>query len=440
MTTKNTKLLLAALLTGILSFAGFAAAPTNDNLANATTLSGIRVSITGTNVGATKETNEPNHALNDGGKSVWYKWTAPMARNFKVTTGRTGTNLDTLVHIYFGTNFSDLTSIFYNNDIRPGTNARSLAVFTPVAGATYYIAVDGASIGGDTAAEGIFQLDIQPYFMYQGADYDFDGYTELSTYRPSDGLWTTNGATRAINEYWGTGGDIPMVGSFSSVPARTVFRPSNGYWYQNSPNFITYIPFGLNGDIPVMENFTDSIGSYGVFRPSEGNWYIRAFDGTVTSYHFGQQGDVPVPGQYTPDPVGDLAVFRPSDGNWYFWERTVRSSQNGTFRAVHFGQQGDKPVPADYDGDGLLDVAIYRPSTGTWWVLQSSNSQVTSFYWGIAEDIPSTGDFDGDGKFDFAIFRPSTAMWAIYRSSDAQKYIENFGQPGDIPMTANKAF
>lgn len=437
---KFKNIVIVTLINLFMAFSALASAPTNDNLANAIQLSGIRTSFSGTNAEATKEPGEPNHALNGGGKSVWFKWTAPMSRDMKVTTGRSGTNLDTLVHIYVGTNFGDLVSIWYNNDILPGTNARSNAVFTPGAGFTYYIAVDGASVGGGPAAEGNFQLDIQPYFMYQGADYDFDGFTELSVYRPSNGLWTSNGATRSITQSWGTSGDIPMVGSFSSVPTRTVFRPSNGYWYQNSPNFVTYIPFGLNGDIPVMENFTDSIGSYGVFRPSEGNWYIRSFSGNVTSYHFGQQGDLPVPGQYSPDPVGDLAVFRPSDGNWYFHIRQIRSSQEGTFRAVHFGQQGDKPVPADYDGDGLLDVAVYRPSTGTWWVLQSSNNQVTAFHWGIAEDIPTTGDFDGDGKFDYAIFRPSIAMWAIYRSSDGEKYIENFGQPGDIPMTANKPF
>lgn len=45
-------------------------APGNDNFANATQISGIEGSITGTTVNATRETNEPA-----GDNSVWYKWT-----------------------------------------------------------------------------------------------------------------------------------------------------------------------------------------------------------------------------------------------------------------------------------------------------------------------------------------------------------------------------
>ena len=47
-----------------------AAVPGNDNFANAEVLTGIRLSVVRNNIDATKETSEPNHASNIGGKSV----------------------------------------------------------------------------------------------------------------------------------------------------------------------------------------------------------------------------------------------------------------------------------------------------------------------------------------------------------------------------------
>ena len=47
-------------------------APGNDSFASATQLSGTSLSVTGSNVGATKQAGEPNHAGNFGGHSVWY--------------------------------------------------------------------------------------------------------------------------------------------------------------------------------------------------------------------------------------------------------------------------------------------------------------------------------------------------------------------------------
>src|SRR5205085_1387523 len=47
----------------------------NDDFANRAPISGSSLSITGTNVGATKQSGEPIHAGNAGGASVWWTWT-----------------------------------------------------------------------------------------------------------------------------------------------------------------------------------------------------------------------------------------------------------------------------------------------------------------------------------------------------------------------------
>jgi hypothetical protein len=73
-------------------------------------------------------------------------------------------------------------------------------------------------------------------------------------------------------------------------------------------------------------------------------------------------------------------VFRPDEGNWY----RINSS-DGQPSGVHFGQAGDIPVPGDFDGDGKYDEAVYRE--GSWYVSQST-AGFTAKQFGIATDIP----------------------------------------------------
>ena len=49
--------------------------PANNDFADAQALAGADATATGTNVDATKESGEPEHAGEVGGKSVWYSWT-----------------------------------------------------------------------------------------------------------------------------------------------------------------------------------------------------------------------------------------------------------------------------------------------------------------------------------------------------------------------------
>ena len=59
-----------------------------------------------------------------------------------------------------------------------------------------------------------------------------------------------------------------------------------------------------------------------------------------TSQQWGQQGDIPVPGDYDGDGRTDFAVWRPSEGNWY-----VINSSNGAQTVRRFGKKGDVPLP-----------------------------------------------------------------------------------------------
>ena len=117
-------------------------APANDLFANAQTLVGTTGSITGTNVGATREAGEPTHAGVPGGRSVWYWWRAPATGTVTIET--VGSNFDTVLAAYRGSAVSALTRVAANDDIGSGVYQSRLR-FTAYAGTTYQLAVDGWS-------------------------------------------------------------------------------------------------------------------------------------------------------------------------------------------------------------------------------------------------------------------------------------------------------
>src|SRR5512135_1680398 len=72
--------------------------PANDNLASAQVLDGPMGNVTGSNVGATKEDWEPDHAGVTGGASVWFSWTAPADDDMVFDTD--GSDFDTVLAVY----------------------------------------------------------------------------------------------------------------------------------------------------------------------------------------------------------------------------------------------------------------------------------------------------------------------------------------------------
>jgi hypothetical protein len=128
--------------------------PVNDNFASAIVISGATATVTGYNTNATKETGEPNHAGNIGGRSIWWKWTAPQSGVATIDTR--GSLCDTTLGIYLGTTLSTLATVASNDDVQDGVIQYSSVTFNASSGVTYYIAVDGFNGNDGHGADSAF--------------------------------------------------------------------------------------------------------------------------------------------------------------------------------------------------------------------------------------------------------------------------------------------
>jgi uncharacterized delta-60 repeat protein/uncharacterized repeat protein (TIGR01451 family) len=142
-----------------------AQAPANDRFTNAAPIFGMDGTFPGSNIGATRETNEPIHYVGSpfSSNSVWFQWTAPA--DGVVTFDTIGTyamsftnfffSLDTVLAAYTTNSANPVTNLTTNlrrlasDDDSGGTypSTDSLIRFPVQAGVTYYIAIDGYRTG-----------------------------------------------------------------------------------------------------------------------------------------------------------------------------------------------------------------------------------------------------------------------------------------------------
>ncbi len=115
----------------------------NDNFADRTPISGIDFTVSGYNLGATGEGNEPPHNFFFPTSSVWWEWNNTNYTG-TVYMSTAGSSFDTHMAVYSGPGYGSLVQEATNDDVVPAIIRNSQVQFTALAGRRYHIVVDSA--------------------------------------------------------------------------------------------------------------------------------------------------------------------------------------------------------------------------------------------------------------------------------------------------------
>ncbi len=192
------------------------------------------------------------------------------------------------------------------------------------------------------------------------------------------------------------------------------------------------------GDYEVNVESPDPVAdTVGLVNPATGEWQLLNEAGALTSFFFGNPGDVPVMGDWDCDGVDTPGLFRTSDAFAYLRNSNTQGIADIRF---FFGNPSDIPLAGDFDGDCFDTLSIYRPSEQRFYIvneLGANNGGLGpadfSFVFGNPGDKPFVGDFDGDGIDEVGLHRESTGF-VYYRNTLDTGIADNeffFGDPGD---------
>lgn len=191
---------------GALVIVPFAAGapPANDDFANAEAIAGDSGTVAGTNVEATAEPNEPDHAGYPAQASVWYRWTASAdgIASFDTCTA----SFDTRLAVYTGSALPDLIEVASNDDSEDcgSGSVQSSLSFVARGGTIYQIAVDGFGGASGTFTLAWERMPLPPTNTARPAvtGSPHDGETLNAT----PGHWTSFGALSSAYQWQRCGG------------------------------------------------------------------------------------------------------------------------------------------------------------------------------------------------------------------------------------------
>jgi hypothetical protein len=264
---------------------------------------------------------------------------------------------------------------------------------------------------------------------------------------------------------------VPDLGAYEApadVPARGAaasYDPGSGLWQirdsnAGGPANVAIFAFGLGAglSIPVVGDWTGSGHSgIGVVEvvPDPNNpggpnvlmWKLRNTDTPgapdIPAFVYGQQGDIPVVGDWNGDGTTTIGIYEPDTGTWKLRNTNAPGAPDYLF--AYGGAPGTVPVTGDWDGNGTTTIGVVEKSGGVLvWKLRNENSgggpDAGVFPFGAAGYKPVTGDWNSDGVTTAGVVDPVTSHWYLRNENspggpDAGSFV--FSEGSATPLAGN---
>jgi hypothetical protein len=377
-------------------------APANDAFANATAMvlgANNVTTVMGFNVNATKESSEPNHAGDTGGRSIWWKWTASV--NGGVFVDTKGSEFDTLLGVYTGSSVGALTTVASNDDIDPSIVQVSSTSFVAQKGTTYYFAVDGFDdTSGPGADSGGVTLNLVNRLP---SDFTGDGKADIlweDTTTGDRSFWVMDGTSLSSFAYLAgidTEWHIVGRGDFNGdgqpdVVWEDVNTGDRSVWIMNGTSLSSFLYLA---NIPL-------------------EWHIAA----VADFNDDGQPDL----IWENTTTGDRTVWLMDGGNIA-----------GMLYLAGIPVEWRIVGAADFNGDGQTDLVWENTTTGDRSMWLMNGTTIESFDFGVNVPLPwhiaAVADFDGDGHPDL--------LWENTATGDRAFWLMNGTAVASMPYLAN---
>ncbi|MEX2653209.1 MAG: M23 family metallopeptidase [Acidimicrobiia bacterium] len=188
---------------------------------------------------------------------------------------------------------------------------------------------------------------------------------------------------------------------------------------------LTSFFYGNPGDVPFSGDWDcDGVETPGLYRRSDGYVYLRNSNSegvADVAFFFGNPGDYPMAGDFDDNGCDSVSIYRPAEQRFYVINEL--GSNDGGLGAADFsflfGNAGDKPFVGDFNGDGVDTVGLHRESTGLVYFRNLNTTGVadSQFIYGDPGDMLVAGDWDGNGSDTIGVYRPSDGVFYLKNSN-----------------------
>ncbi|MBI5385083.1 MAG: lamin tail domain-containing protein [Verrucomicrobia bacterium] len=383
---KNLRLIVSLALAS-LAVATAQAQPANDNFVNGFVLTGTVVATNGNSAvpsNATRENGEPRVSGSQflGGRTVWFRWTAPVSGPTLIDT--TNSAFNTLLGVYTGSAVNALTQVAANDNVRDGVTSSAVTI-QAVEGVTYHIVVDGRGQGFG-AASGPYNLNLRvlaqvaitsptngavfqqgvpiPFTVtasYPGqtttvsrvelySSFGFIGTVSNAPYNlvVSNAPLGTNLFAAVVYDSSGGASQTPIVGLLVLAPGLTIVSPTFGqYFLPGNPITVWAVPLLSAGTMTNVEFFVDgqSIGQDAT-SPFSATW--SAVTGGVHELTAIGQDDTGTTWVAAPTKIGVSVTISPMNVVWKYLDNGSDQGTAWTARDFNDSTWTNGPAPLGY--------------------------------------------------------------------------------------------